>query len=318
MLLPLALYGVERRLAGSRPPRSRRSRSRARCTSRSARSRSCSPTRVARRRPWLGAIAAAAGGRGGALVWALSCATRVERPFSEVERYSATLGDFVTRDPGEFERFVYLGWLLPLLAIAGLGCLCFRNTISSSRRLALVLGLGALVPLPARARRESARLRLALAAYAPPLDPGAGAACCRSRASAWPRSRPPRSLVFQKHKLARGSSRRSRPSPSPPTCGCRSTTRSNADEANAVYAQVADAPPGRLLELPPLPPDAYAGSVYLYYAMQAPRERPLGYSTSAPPEAFRVARNLPARARELGVSVVVDYRDGVPRTVRKR
>ena len=91
-----------------------------------------------------------------------------------------------------------------------------------------------------------------------------------------------------------------------------------ADESNAVYTQVADSPPGRLLELPSLPPDAYAGSVYLYYAIQAPRERPLGYSTSAPPEAFRVARNLPARARELGVTIVVDYRDGVPRTVRKR
>ena len=87
-----------------------------------------------------------------------------------------------------------------------------------------------------------------------------------------------------------------------------------ADEDNAVYAQVADAPPGRLLELPALPPDAYAGSVYLYYAMQAPRERPLGYATSAPPAAFRAARELPERAQELGVSVVVQYRDGVPRT----
>ena len=75
-----------------------------------------------------------------------------------------------------------------------------------------------------------------------------------------------------------------------------------ADEDNAVYAQVADAPPGRLLELPVLPPDAYAGSVYLYYAMQAPRERPLGYATSAPPAAFRVARELPRAREELGVT----------------
>ena len=86
----------------------------------------------------------------------------------------------------------------------------------------------------------------------------------------------------------------------------------NADEDNPVYAQVADAPAGRLLELPPLPPDAYAGSVYLYYAMQAPRERPLGYATSAPPAAFLTALDLPERARDLGVSVVVEYRDGVP------
>ena len=85
------------------------------------------------------------------------------------------------------------------------------------------------------------------------------------------------------------------------------------DEDNAVYAAVAKAPPGRLLELPVLTPDAYAGSVYLYYSMQAPRERPLGYSTAAPPAAFRVARELPAAARKLGVTVVVEYRDGVPR-----
>jgi hypothetical protein len=86
----------------------------------------------------------------------------------------------------------------------------------------------------------------------------------------------------------------------------------NADEENAVYERVKAAPPGRLLEVPPLPPDAYAGSVYLYYSMQALRERPLGYSTSAPPEAFAVARRLPQNAPALGVSVTVLYRDGTP------
>jgi hypothetical protein len=92
----------------------------------------------------------------------------------------------------------------------------------------------------------------------------------------------------------------------------------NADEGNAVYARVEAAPPGRLLEVPVLAPDVYAGSVYLYYAMQAPRERPLGYSTSAPPVAFRTARLLEearggrALLRRLGVRVVVEYRDGVP------
>ena len=85
-----------------------------------------------------------------------------------------------------------------------------------------------------------------------------------------------------------------------------------ADEHNTVYARLDDAPAGRLLELPALPPDAYAGSVYLYYSMQAQRERPLGYSTSAPPAAFRVARELPRRARELGVRVVIRYRSGRP------
>ena len=81
----------------------------------------------------------------GILVWAVSLRDTVERPYTEVERYSATLGDFLARDPGEFERFVYLGWSLPLAAAAGV-VLVFQNTISSGRRLALVLGLGALVP----------------------------------------------------------------------------------------------------------------------------------------------------------------------------
>ena len=93
----------------------------------------------------------------------------------------------------------------------------------------------------------------------------------------------------------------------------------NADEGNAAYAALAEAPAGRLLELPPLLPDAYGGSVYLYYAMQAPRERPLGYSTAAPPEAFATARALArdpsdrALLRRLGVRYVVDHRRGAPK-----
>ena len=63
-----------------------------------------------------------------------------------------------------------------------------------------------------------------------------------------------------------------------------------ADEGNAVYARVAAAPPGRLLELPTLPPDAYAASVYLLLRDAGAKERPLGYATSAPPEAYRTAR----------------------------
>ena len=318
MLLPLALYGVERRK-----------------TWLAAAALASIPLSgqvhlalgaipfvlayaVARRRPWLGTVAAGGAVAAGILVWALSLRDSVERPFSEVERYSATLGDFVTRDPGEFERFAYLGWLLPLAAVAGIACLCFRNTISSGRRLALVLGLGALVPCllalganlpgygllwrntPLHSTRVPERMLpiacLCLAALA------AAAVACVSETQARSRAR----LIV--------------------AVACAVVAADLwvplydplvADEDNPVYAQVAAAAAGRLLELPALPPDAYAGSVYLYYAMQAPRERPLGYATSAPPAAFRVARELPARARELGVSVVVEYRDGVPRMVTK-
>ncbi len=317
MLLPLALYGVERRR-----------------TWLAAAALASIPLSglvhgalvtipfvlvyaLARRRPWLGAAAAGAGIAAGALVWALTLRDAVERPFSEVERYSASLGDFVSRDPGEFERFVYLGWLLPLVAVVGVACLCYRNTISSGRRLALVLGLGALVPCllalganlpgygvlwrntPLQATRVPERLLpiacLCLAALA------AVAIACVTETQA--RSR----LIAAVAGLAVAAD-----------LWVPLYDPLVADEDNPVYAQVADAPAGRLLELPALPPDAYAGSVYLYYAMQAPRERPLGYATSAPPAAFRAARELPERAKELGVTVVVEYRDGVPHAVTTR
>ena len=316
MLLPLALYGVERRRAWL-----------------AAAALASIPLSgqvhlalgaipfvlayaLARRRVLPGAVAAAAGIAAGLLVWAVSLRDSVERPYAEVERYSASLGDFVSRDPGEFERFVYLGWLLPLVAVAGLGCLCYRNTISLARRTALVLGLGALVPCllalganlpgygfiwrntPLHSTRVPERLLpiacLALAALA------ALAVACVTGTQGRARARAVAAAA-----VALVAADLWVPLYDPLV----------ADEDNPVYAQVADAPPGRLLELPVLAPDAYAGSVYLYYAMQAPRERPLGYATSAPPAAFRAARALPGVARSLGVTVVVEFRDGVPRRV---
>lgn len=314
MLLPLALYGIERRLGwlavaalASIP-----------LSGQVHLALGAIPFvlayALARRRPWPGVAAAGAGVGAGLLVWALTLRDSPDRPFSEVERYSATLLDFVRRDPGEFERFVHLGWLLPLAALAGLACLCLSDTSFRDRRLALVLGLGALVPCllalgsnlpgygflwrntPLGSTRVPERLLpiacLCLAALA-------------AHAIAW---------VYRSHARARLAALAAGalvvadlwiPLYDPLV----------ADPDNPVYAEVAAAPPGRLLETPVLPPDAYAGSVYLYYAMQAPRERPLGYATAAPPAAYVAARRLPAAAAELGVSVVVEYRDGVPRRV---
>jgi hypothetical protein len=65
-----------------------------------------------------------------------------------------------------------------------------------------------------------------------------------------------------------------------------------ADEGNHAYATLRDAPPGRLLDLPVFLPDVHLNSTYLYYDMQARRERPTGYSTTAPAEADRTARRL--------------------------
>ena len=319
MLLPLALYGVERRLVllaaaalASIP-----------LSGQVHLALGAIPFVLAyafaRRRTTFGLVAAATGAAAGLLVWALSLRDSVERPYAEVERYSASVGDFLARDPGQFERFVYLGWLLPLAAVAGLWCLCFRNTISSGRRLALVLGLGALVPCllalgsnlpgygfiwrntPLHSTRVPERMLpiacLCLAALA------AVAVACVSETQARVRAR---AILAAAVVLVAAD------------LWVPLYDPLVADEDNPVYDRVAEAPPGRLLELPVLPPDAYAGSVSLYYSMQAPRERPLGYASSAPPEAFRVARQLPERAEELGVSVVVEYREGRPEKVAIR
>src|SRR5207248_4636290 len=53
-----------------------------------------------------------------------------------------------------------------------------------------------------------------------------------------------------------------------------------------------DLPAGRLLELPVFLPGIHYGSVYLYEDMRARRERPEGYSTTAPKAAELVALRL--------------------------
>ena len=67
---------------------------------------------------------------------------------------------------------------------------------------------------------------------------------------------------------------------------------SAADARNKAYDAVRAAPKGRLVELPVFLPDIHYGSVYLYYEQRVRRERPLGYSTTAPARADVVARHL--------------------------
>ena len=67
---------------------------------------------------------------------------------------------------------------------------------------------------------------------------------------------------------------------------------SMAHGSNAAYAATKRPAPGRLVEVPVFTPDIHYGSVHLYYAQQVLRERPLGYSTTAPPKADVVARHL--------------------------
>jgi hypothetical protein len=245
---------------------------------------------------------------GGLLVWALSIRDSIgeARSFAQVERYSAELADFVARDPRHgLEPFVLIGWLVPVLAVIGLAL--------NRTRLGLILGLGAAVPL-----------LLALGANLPGYEavwevaPGLGStrvpgrlmpiACLAIAALAalavdrlrW-RAVPLVALVLVALDLRLG------------VTAVRPTA---ADEANDAYASIREAELGRLLELPVYAPDRQEASAYLYYAMQAPRERPAGYSTVAPKEAVRVLRELKPCAdvrhlSELGVRLLAVY--GRPR-----
>ncbi len=74
--------------------------------------------------------------------WAVAGSIGTGRSFAQVERYSAELSDLVTRGVGDgVEELVFVGWLVPVLALVGLW------SVRRQRGLALVLGLGALLPI---------------------------------------------------------------------------------------------------------------------------------------------------------------------------
>jgi hypothetical protein len=206
------------------------------------------------------------------------------RSLHAVSQYSAGWGDFVDRHKGSHpEQFVFLGWATPLLAAAGL-VLLWRGR----RGLALVLGLGAVVPIvlalgtntplysglwhalpPFRYPRVPERLMpiacLCLAALV-------AFAVARSRRAVLVPALAVALLLVDLHVRVYGASA--------------------ADQGNAAYAALHAAPPGRVLELPVFMPDLHYGSVYMYDDMQARRERPAGYSTVAPRAAYDLLRTL--------------------------
>ena len=213
-----------------------------------------------------------------------------------------------TSDP---ERFVFLGWATPLLAVAGLVLLA-----RTRRGLAAVLALGAVVPiLLALGTRlpTYAWLWHALAPFRYPRVPERlmPIAClCLAALVAFAVSRAPRRtlvsalvvalLLVDLHVRVYGASA--------------------ADERNAAYAALRHAPPGRVLELPVFLPDLHYASVYQYYDVEAQRERPGGYSTVAPREAYDLLESLQGvncgrvsprdleRLRALGVRYVAVHR----------
>jgi hypothetical protein len=206
------------------------------------------------------------------------------RELEEVAAYSADPIDFLSRwRLHGLEQFVYLGWLLPVLAVAGLVVLFRRQ-----RGLAIVLGIAALVPAllalgtnlplyetlrdvfpPLRYPRVPGRF-LPLAALA--------LAALAAFACAWllARVRPGRRAVLGVVLVALVAA----------DLLVFPLKSSAADPDNFTYAGLRGPEPGRVLELPIFERGkGQFGSVYQYYAMQAPRERPTGYAL-APEEAF--------------------------------
>ena len=92
---------------------------------------------------WGGSLAAAAAGFLAQAVVIAGSTESEGRTLEEVASYSAGPIDFLSRwRLHGSERFVFLGWLLPVLAAAGLVLLARRR-----RGLAILLGLAALVPV---------------------------------------------------------------------------------------------------------------------------------------------------------------------------
>jgi hypothetical protein len=224
------------------------------------------------------------------------------RSLKEVSGYSARFGDFLARnvDHARSEQFVYLGWATPLLALVGLALLVRSRRVA----FAALLGLGVLVPVV-----------LALGTHLP------------TYAALW-HALPPFRFPRVPERLL------------PIACLCIAALVAFAlARAPAIVAVLAVAllfvdlharvygksapgnPPhitaaGRLLELPVFDPGIHYGSVYLWYDTVAQRQRPAGYSTTAPVAAKTLARRLErlncgdwsgatgALLRQLGVTTI--------------
>jgi len=207
------------------------------------------------------------------------------RSLREVAHYSATGLDFVTRHPRHgLESFVFLGWLAPLLGLAGLVLLLRARRYS----LVLALAVGAVVPM-LLALGTHFPLYSTIWHHFPPLRyprvperqmPVACLALAALAAFAVARVRATLAVAGLVLILAADLH----------VTGVYDAAA--ADRGNRAYTALRNAPAGRLLEIPVLDPTVHFGSVYLWYDQEARRERPGGYSTIAPKAAARLALRL--------------------------
>ena len=237
------------------------------------------------RRLWLGAAAGALASVGAGLVvrqTVIAGSTQSGgRSLSEITFYSARVGDFFSRhvDHSRSEQFVFLGWATPLVALAGLVLLLRARRFG----LAAILGAGAIVPLVLALGTRTpvySALWHALPPFRFPRVPERLvpiASLCIAALFAYAVAQTRRALVvpfaialllFDLHAHVYGKSRPGDPAGATPSAA------------------------GRLLELPVFDPGVHYGSVYLWYDIASLRERPSGYSTTAPRQAKVIADRL--------------------------
>jgi hypothetical protein len=203
------------------------------------------------------------------------------RSLDEISFYSARVGDFVSRhvDHARSEQFVFLGWATPLVALAGLVLLLRARRFA----LAALLGLGAAIPivlaLGTRTPVYSA-IWHALPPFRFPRVPERLlpiASLCIAALFAFALAQTRRTLI-----------------------ALLAIALLFVDLHARVYGKSAPGDPdgavpltaGRLLELPVFDPGVHYGSVYLWYDTAAKRQRPGGYSTTAPKQAKATADRL--------------------------
>jgi hypothetical protein len=205
------------------------------------------------------------------------------RSLADVRRFQAEWADLFNRwhRPGS-EEFVYFGWLTPVLAVVGLVVL-WRGR----RWLALLLGLGAIVPvllalgtnLPTYSVLWHALPPLRFPRVPERFMPVADLALAAL-------------LAFAVAELVRRAGRRGMAVAAgllvlvALDLGTQPVSATAADPDNQAYAALE---PGRILDLPLFDPGIHYGSVYDYYELQKPRERPQGYNTLAPRSAYSFA-----------------------------
>ncbi|MGZ8740230.1 MAG: hypothetical protein ACXWZ8_06505 [Gaiellaceae bacterium] len=237
------------------------------------------------RRLWLGAGAGAVAAIGAGLVVRQTVIEQSTqsggRSLGEISHYSARVGDFVSRhvDHSRSEQFVFLGWATPLVALAGLILLIRARRYS----LAAILGFGALVPIVLALGTRTPVYTALWHAFPPFRFPRVPerllpiACLCIAALFAYAVAQSRRTIVavlavallfVDLHAHVYGKS-------------------APGDPAGAVPSAA-----GRLLELPVFDPGVHYGSVYLWYDTAAGRQRPGGYSTTAPRPAKQVADRL--------------------------